>query len=68
MRHSELVALRRIAGLSEEEIRRIEIAAERHEEHMRPDGAREYVPETAAYALRHYIGRKTMKRLGLTEE
>ena len=63
LREAERAVLRRIAGLSEEEIRRVEIAAERHEEHMRPDGAREYVPETTAYAMRHYIGRKTLRSL-----
>lgn len=65
MRDSERVVLRRIAGLSEEEIRRIEIAAMRYEEHMRPDGACEYVPETVEYAMRHLVGRKTLRRIGL---
>lgn len=45
-------ALQKALGLSDDEARQAEIRAARIEEAARPDGKREYIPETAEYALR----------------
>lgn len=43
-------AILRAAGVEDSDTDAVMRRAERIEEHMRPDGAREYVPETADYA------------------
>ena len=52
-------------GLSNDEVHAAEVKAARIEEDQRPDGAVEYVPETAEYATAHFLGRKTLARLDI---
>ena len=54
-------AMRKV--LSDAEIERIRIRAERIQPNTTPDGAVQYVPQTAAYAMRHLVARRTMQQL-----
>lgn len=51
-------------GITDEEARNAEVRAARIEEANRPDGAREYVPVTDAYASREMYGRNTLRKIG----
>ena len=58
-------SVQKALGLSNDEAHAAEVRAARIEETQRPDGAVEYVPETAEYATAHLLGRKTLARLGI---
>ena len=42
------------------------LRAERIERNWAPDGATEYVPLTEGYAATKFLGRHTLRRLGIT--
>lgn len=52
-------------GLTNEEVHAAEVRAARIEEANRPDGATEYVPETADYALHSVVGRNALRSIGV---
>ena len=57
-------SIQRALNITDEEARNAEVRAQRIEEANRPDGAREYVPVTDAYASRKMYGRNTLRRIG----
>ena len=57
-------SIQRALGITDEEARQAEVRAERIEEAARPDGAREYVPVTEAYAVREFYGRNALRSIG----
>lgn len=61
-------AMRQI-GMSQEEIERVRIRAERaRRRDEAPDGALQYVPHTTEYAVRDLVGRRTMRLLTTGDE